>query len=71
MHFKLPWVFLFNHPQNKSYFFHIEKDTIKFRNRQQCNFKDSIVIYVTCVYDIVYLILKSNIRYVFDSIAFR
>ena len=44
--------------QNKSYFFHIEKDTIKFRYRQQCDFKDCIAIYVTCLFDIVYKILK-------------
>ena len=46
-------------------------DTIKFRNWQQCNFKDSIVIYVTCVYDKEYQILKPYIRFAFDSIAFR
>ena len=31
----------------------------------------TIVIYVICVYDIEYQILKPYIRFVFDSIAFR
>ena len=51
---------LFNLTSHKQFFFfHIEKDIIRFRCWQ---YKASI--YVTCVYDIVYKILKPYTRYV-------
>ena len=52
--------YLFNHLQNKSYFFHIEKESYS------SNIDSSIfvVIYVTWVYDIVYKILKRYMRFV-------
>ena len=44
---------------------------IQFSYLPECDFKDYIVINVTCVYNIVSQILKPYIRFVFDSIAFR
>ena len=42
-----------------------------FRYWKQCDFKESNIIYVTCVYDIATQILKPYIRFVFESNAFR
>ena len=58
MYFQFPLVFLFN--QTKSSFLHIEKDIINIR----CWYcSKSIVICVTCAYDIVLHILKPYLRF--------
>ena len=55
---------LFNHLQSKSYFFHIQK----ILKSLDIVISVSIVIYITCMHDLVYQILKPYIRFVLTGL---